>query len=81
MVSAAATALQFIGNSCIAESLSGSTLNFESMKREKITCYLILPGEYLGGNCMKWFRLVAASFTGAMMREPSRPCSGAGDFR
>lgn len=80
MVSAAATALQFIGNTCIAESLSGSTLNFEAMKREKITSYLILPGEYLGGNCMKWFRLVAASFTGAMMREPSRQVPVLGIF-
>ena len=56
MISSATTAMSFIGNQCIADSLSRSTLRWEDLKREPITVYLILPGAYLGGNCMKWFR-------------------------
>ena len=43
------------------------------MKRRSITAYLILPGEYLGGNC---FALVSFSrgdlHVDAFMRESSR---------
>jgi type IV secretion system protein VirD4 len=66
IVSTATTNLRFIGNKCTAESLNGSTFRFESMKLEPITCYLILPGEYLGGNVMKWFRLIAGTFVGRL---------------
>jgi len=72
IISTAITQLQFIGNKCIADSLSGSTLDFGRMKIEPITCFLILPGEYLGGNCMKWFRLIVGSAVDSFMRETSR---------
>ena len=65
-------ALQFMGNACIADSLSGSTFEPEDMTREPITCYLILPGEYLGGNTSNWFRLMAGSFVDAVMRSSYR---------
>jgi type IV secretion system protein VirD4 len=72
IVSTAITALQFIGNRAIANSLSGSSFKFGDMKRRPITVYLILPGEYLGGNCSRWFRLIAGTAVDAFMREPSR---------
>src|SRR5262249_9735169 len=72
IISTAITQLQFIGNKCIADSLSGSSLRFEQMKREPITCFLILPGEFLGGNCMKWFRLIVGTAVDAFMREISK---------
>jgi type IV secretion system protein VirD4 len=72
IISTAITQLQFIGNKCVADSLSGSTFSFEQMKREPITCFLILPGEFLGGNCMKWFRLIVGTAVDSFMREPSR---------
>jgi len=74
IVSTAITALQFIGNRAIANSLSGSSFKWGAMKRgpRPITCYLILPGEYLGGNVSRWFRLTAGSAVDAFMREPSR---------
>ncbi len=72
IVSTAITQLQFIGNQCISDSLSGSTFSFEQMKCEPITCFLILPGEFLGGNCMKWFRLIVGTAVDAFMREASR---------
>jgi type IV secretion system protein VirD4 len=72
IISTAITQLQFIGNKCISDSLSGSTLSFERMKTEPITCFLILPGEFLGGNCMKWFRLIVGTAVDSFMREPSR---------
>ena len=72
IVSTATTALQFIGNSCIADSLSGSSFAPEDMTREPITCYLILPGEYLGGNVTNWFRLICGCFVDAVMRSSDR---------
>ena len=72
IISTAIVQLQFIGNKCIADSLSGSSFQFEQMKREAITCFLILPGEFLGGNCMKWFRLIVGTAVDAFMRETSR---------
>jgi type IV secretion system protein VirD4 len=72
IISTAITQLQFIGNKCIADSLGGSSFQFEQMKREGITCFLILPGEFLGGNCMKWFRLIVGTAIDAFMREASR---------
>ncbi len=72
IVSTAITALQFIGNRAIATSLGGSSFTFSAMKRRPITVYLILPGEYLGGNCSRWFRLIAGTAVEAFMREPSR---------
>jgi len=72
IISTAITQLQFIGNQCIADSLSGSSFSFEQMKREAITCFLILPGEFLGGNCMKWFRLIVGTAVDAFMRETAR---------
>ncbi len=72
VLSTATVALQFIGNSCIADSLSGSTLEPEDLTREPITVYLILPGEYLGGNTSNWFRLKAGCFVDAVMRSTRR---------
>ena len=72
MASTAITALQFIGNRAIATSLGGSSFKFGDMKRRPITVYLILPGEHLGGNCSRWFRLIAGTAVEAFMREPSR---------
>lgn len=80
MVSTAITALRFIGNRAIATSLSGSSFGFGEMKRRPITVYLILPGEYLGGNCMRWFRLIAGTAVDAYMREPSRKVPVLGVF-
>ena len=72
VVSTANVALQFMGNSCIAESLSASTLTPEDMTREPITCYQILPGEHLGGNTSNWFRLMSGTFVDAVMRSTYR---------
>jgi type IV secretion system protein VirD4 len=74
IVATATTALQFIENACIADSLSGSTFEPKDMTREPIpiTCYLILPGAYLGGNTSNWFRLIAGSFVDAVMRSSDR---------
>jgi type IV secretion system protein VirD4 len=72
ILSTAITALQFIGNTAISDSLSGSSFTFGAMKRKPITVYLILPGEYLGGNCSRWFRLIAGTAVDAFMREASR---------
>lgn len=71
MASCAISALQFIGNRAVAHSLNGSSFRFGDMKRRPITVYLILPGEYLGGNCARWFRLIAGTAVDAFMREPS----------
>lgn len=72
IISTAITALQFIGNRAIANSLSGSSFRFGDMKRRPITVYLILPGEYLGGNCAHWFRLISGMGVDGFMREPAR---------
>jgi type IV secretion system protein VirD4 len=72
VVSTAKVASQFIGNVCIADSLSASTLEPEDMTREPITVYMILPGEHLGGNTTNWFRLMAGSFVDATMRSTYR---------
>jgi type IV secretion system protein VirD4 len=71
-VSTATVAMQFMGNTCIAESLSGSTLEPEQLTREPITVFLILPGEYLGGNTSNWFRLMSGCFVDAVMRSTRR---------
>lgn len=72
IASTAITSLQFIGNTAISNSLSGSSFTFGDMKRRPITVYLILPGEYLGGNCSRWLRLIAGTAVDAFMREASR---------
>jgi type IV secretion system protein VirD4 len=72
VVSTANVGLQFIGNSCIADSLSGSTFEPQDMTREPIVCFLILPGEYLGGNVANWFRLTCGSFVDGVMRSSYR---------
>jgi type IV secretion system protein VirD4 len=72
IIATAITALQFIGNRAIANSLSGSSFRFGDMKRRPITVYLILPGEYLGGNCAHWFRLISGMGVDGFMREPAR---------
>ena len=72
VLSTANVAMQFIGNACIADSLSASTLELEDLTREPITGYLILPGQFLGGNTTNWFRLMAGSFVDAVMRSTYR---------
>lgn len=72
MASTAITALRFIGNRAIANSLSGSSFDFRDMKKRPMTVYLILPGEYLGSNCTRWFRVVSGYGVDSYMREPSR---------
>jgi type IV secretion system protein VirD4 len=72
ILSTAITALQFIGNRAIANSLSGSSFKFGDMKRRPITVYLILPGQYLGGNCARWFRVTTGTGVDSFMAEPSR---------
>jgi len=72
VVSTATVAMGFMGNACIADSLSGSTLEPEDLTREPITVYLILPGEYLGGNTSNWFRLMSGCFVDAVMRSTHR---------
>ena len=50
IISTAIVQLQFIGNKCIADSLGGSSFQLLLAKREAITCFLIPPGEFLGGK-------------------------------
>ena len=81
VISAMTTGLQFIGNKCIAKSLSGSTFDFGEMKRRPITVYLILPGQYLGdGNCSKWFSLIAGCAIDGWFRQTSRKVRVLGVF-
>ncbi len=72
VVSELRVAWQFIGNACIAESMSKSTLEPEDMTREPITVYKIVPGEYLGGNTSNWLRLMSGTFVDAVMRSTYR---------
>jgi type IV secretion system protein VirD4 len=72
VLSTATVALQFIGNACIADSLSGSTLEPSDLCHEPISVFFILPGEYLGGNTSNWFRLMAGCFVDAVMRSTRR---------
>jgi type IV secretion system protein VirD4 len=72
VVSETRVAFQFIGNACIADSLSASTLEPEQLTREPVTVFLILPGAYLGGNTANWFRLMCGCFVDGVMRSTRR---------
>ena len=68
MISTARTQTTFIGNTAIANSLSGSDFRFRDLKFQPTTVYLVLPTRYLA-TCGKWFRLVLAAALDDLLRE------------
>lgn len=69
IISTAKTQTKFISNTAIANSLMESSFQFEDLRKEKITVYVILPGRYLNA-CAKWFRLIVGTALNRLMREP-----------
>jgi type IV secretion system protein VirD4 len=69
IISTANTQTAFLGIEAIAQNLSGSDLDFRSLKAEPTTVYLTLPTEYMEA-AGKWFRLVIAAALKVLLREP-----------
>ena len=72
IVSTAKTQTNFIGNTAIANCLSGPGFRFRDLKFEATTVYLVLPTRYLA-TCGKWFRLVLAAALDDLLREEKGP--------
>jgi type IV secretion system protein VirD4 len=68
IISTAKTQTTFIGNTAIANCLSGPGFRFRELKFEPITVYLVLPTRYLA-TCGKWFRLILAAALDDLLRE------------
>jgi type IV secretion system protein VirD4 len=74
IVNTARTAMNFIGNDAIAESLypTGAELRFSDLRTKPTTVYLVLPTRYLA-TCAKWFRLVIAAAMADLLQEERGP--------
>ena len=73
VVETARTAVGFISNAAIANSLRavGPQLRFADLRQVPTTVYLVLPARYLA-TCAKWFRLVIAAAMADLLREDNR---------
>jgi type IV secretion system protein VirD4 len=74
VISTAITQLGFIGNSAIAESLSGSDFRFSDLLRGVVTVYICLPLNVLD-VCDKYFRLILETALTDLLHEKQRGTS------
>ena len=76
IVNTARTALGFMGNKAMMQSLKGSNppFRFSDLRQKRTMVFLILPTKYLQTSS-KWFRLVIASAMSSFLAEERGPFS------
>jgi type IV secretion system protein VirD4 len=72
VISSARTQTSFLDDDAIADSLSGDDFRFSSLKKEKVTVYLVLHPDYIMSDYVRWLRMVITAALSELMGTEGR---------